>query len=286
MWRFVLIAFIAMGWSFYELSGGSDYEPSANSLQAHLATQTEAATEDAVATLPQAAFGESSTETYAAGTTEEERARSMAAVEQMMERLGSDDAEEEDATDDLTVTLAAARSDAASIIRAEAERPKAELLQMQLAARDSDAANQSIDDAIAAAMGQVVVAPDQVRWVNENVVELRTGPGLTFDSVARITRGTEVGIIEDPGHGWIKVQVVGGYQAGWLAEWLVKEPELPGTTDGPQVTAASGSATGSVLNGAMLNGGTLNTGSLNAGTLENGTLGGATLTEAAVTGAD
>ena len=34
MWRLILVSFAFLGWSFYELSGGSDYRPSANSIQA------------------------------------------------------------------------------------------------------------------------------------------------------------------------------------------------------------------------------------------------------------
>ena len=33
MWRFIIVSFAFLGWSFYELSGGSDYRPSANSIQ-------------------------------------------------------------------------------------------------------------------------------------------------------------------------------------------------------------------------------------------------------------
>ena len=34
MWRFILVSFAFLGWSFYELSGGADYEPRINSIQA------------------------------------------------------------------------------------------------------------------------------------------------------------------------------------------------------------------------------------------------------------
>lgn len=34
MWRLIVVSFAFLGWSFYVLSGGSDYRPSANSIQA------------------------------------------------------------------------------------------------------------------------------------------------------------------------------------------------------------------------------------------------------------
>ena len=37
MWRFILVSFAFLGWAFYELSGGADYAPIANSIQARAA---------------------------------------------------------------------------------------------------------------------------------------------------------------------------------------------------------------------------------------------------------
>lgn len=34
MWRFMLLSFAFLGWAFFEMSGGADYRPSANSIQA------------------------------------------------------------------------------------------------------------------------------------------------------------------------------------------------------------------------------------------------------------
>lgn len=202
MWRLVLVSFIFLGWSFYELSGGADYRPAPNSIQAQARLKQQAPAP--ARTTPRA----------------DSAARTLAQVEAMMQGLGRTQAE----TEKLSVTLAAARADAASIIEAEASRPKAELLQLELPAREAEN-EASVDAAIAAAMGEVIAAPDQIRWVKESVVDLRKGPGLTFDRVTQITKGTEVAILKDPGNGWLNVQVTGTYETGWLAEWLVTKPE-------------------------------------------------------------
>jgi len=34
MWRFMLVTFVFLGWGFYEMSGGADYRPAPNSIQA------------------------------------------------------------------------------------------------------------------------------------------------------------------------------------------------------------------------------------------------------------
>ena len=198
MWRFLVVAFAVLGWSFYELSGGSDYAPVENSIQvqglADRAKPTPKPTEPA------------------------DRPRTLAQVEAMMAELEQTETE----TQELALTLVA--TDGPGIIAAEANRPKADLLQMELRDREpeSDAA---IDAAIAAAMGETIFDPSQIRWVKENVVDLRAGPGLTFDRVLQITKGTEVAVLENPGHGWLNVQVLDTYKTGWLAEWLVTLPQ-------------------------------------------------------------
>lgn len=213
MWRFLVVSFVVLGWSFYELSGGSDYAPAEHSLQ--------------VQGLPSRATPEP------ARVAAPEQQRTIADVEATMQRLG----ETEEKTDAVTLTLAQVNRDAFSIIEAEAERPKAELLALELPEQmvalpepefelgSGPVSDPGIDAAIAAALGEVIAAPEDLRWVKENVVDLRSGPGLTFDTVVQLTRGAEVAILEDPGNGWLNVQVVDGYTSGWVAEWLLMMPE-------------------------------------------------------------
>lgn len=212
MWRFVLISFAALALTFYQLSGGADYRPAPNSIQARAGLVRPRARPT-----PQA---------------DDRRARAMAEVTASMEALGQTAARRGKRTAAVSVRRAAPRRDAISILRAEASRPKAELLDLPAAARSApaapqggDAADPAIEAAIAAAMGEVVVDPSRIRRVKENLVDLRTGPGLSFERVATLAKGTELGILEDPGNGWLKVRVLNGYQSGWLAEWLLTEPQ-------------------------------------------------------------
>lgn len=200
MWRFLLVSFAVLGWSFYELSGGSDYEPSENSIQAR-----------AKLIRPQA-------RPRPEETPREER--TLAEVEALMDRLDQTEAE----TEEQSAALAAARSDGLSIIEAEASRPKAELLNLSVSGM-SEEDDTAIEAAITAAMDGAAPSPDRIRWVKENVVDLRSGPGLDFDRITQITKGTEVAVLENPGHGWLNVRVIESYQTGWLAEWLVTAAE-------------------------------------------------------------
>ena len=212
MWRFVVICFAFLGAAFYVLSDGASYEPAPNSLQAQ-------------AKLPP----EERINYRAPAEPEPERvtSRTVQQVESSLEDLNT--AAEE--ADELSLTLASVREDAAGILQAEASRPKAELLDMALPETtfqirsniDEDEA--AIDAAVAAALGEVTFDPSQIRWVKENIIDLRAGPGLSFDRVTQVSKGAEVAVLEDPGHGWLNVQVLDGYDTGWVPEWLLTEPE-------------------------------------------------------------
>lgn len=213
MWRFIVTSFALLGLAFYVLSGGADYEPAPGSLQAMA---------DRVQPQPRTA-----PERPAPPSS------SMAEVEATMDSLRRAEVETETKTEDLSVTLAATRLDGAGIIAAEASRPKGELLDLDLpdspmtvdVTGDTPAQDDALTSALAAALGQPVYRSSDLRWVKENMVDLHAGPGLSYDTVARITKGTEVAVIEDPGHGWLKVQATDNYQTGWVAEWLLVNPD-------------------------------------------------------------
>jgi hypothetical protein len=211
MWRFVLISFAFLGAAFYTLSGGADYEPAPNSLQAQARLPIDQRIGYVKPPEPEP----------------DQNSRALAEVETVLEQL---DAAEDDA-EELSLTLASVRTDAAGILEAEASRPKAELLGMELPdttfeiRTEPEETDAAINAAIAAALGEVTFDDSQIRWVKEPIIDLRTGPGLTFDRVMQVSKGAEVAILEDPGHGWVNVQVVEGFQTGWVAEWLLMKPE-------------------------------------------------------------
>lgn len=199
MWRFILISFVVLGWGFYELSGGADYEPAPNSLQARGAPARPAPE-------PKPRVSDRPSPT-------------LAEVAATMDGLRHAETEARE----LSVTLAATRLDGAGIIAAEASRPKAELLTLALPepARPGDAA---IATALAAALGRPATDPAQLRWVRDGLADLRDGPGPRFDTIAQIAKGTEVAVLEAAGNGWVKVRVSDDNQTGWVAEWLLVKP--------------------------------------------------------------
>ncbi|MEO0370702.1 MAG: SH3 domain-containing protein [Pseudomonadota bacterium] len=215
MWRFVVISFAFLGMAFYVMSGGASYEPAPNSVQAQAKLPPEERINyRAPASEPEPGSGPEVT-------------RTVAQVEATFEGLSV--AEEE--ADELSVTLTTIRTDAAGLFEAEANRPKAELLNMALPeetfeiASAPDREDGAINAAVAAALGEISFDQSQIRWVKENIIDLRAGPGLSFDRVRQVSKGAEVAVLEDPGHGWLNVQVVDGYETGWVPEWLLTDPE-------------------------------------------------------------
>ncbi|WP_283643996.1 SH3 domain-containing protein, partial [Marinovum algicola] len=83
-------------------------------------------------------------------------------------------------------------------------------------------------DAVALAVAEAVTglpgqdaAPRDLRSVNGSRVNLRDGPGTGFGVLGTLARGTEVEVLEDPGAGWVRLQVVPEGQIGWIADFLL-----------------------------------------------------------------
>ena len=75
------------------------------------------------------------------------------------------------------------------------------------------------------ARGLLPTDPNQrdQREVTGNVVNMRAGPGTEFEKTGSAVRGTQVTVLEDPGNGWLMLEVVDTGETGWMADWLVTE---------------------------------------------------------------
>lgn len=60
----------------------------------------------------------------------------------------------------------------------------------------------------------------EVKYVNGDDVQLRSGPGTRFPRVGLLDRGVRVDIIAYDGQ-WRKVRVPGSGEVGWIADWLL-----------------------------------------------------------------
>ncbi|CUH64405.1 SH3 domain protein [Thalassovita gelatinovora] len=67
---------------------------------------------------------------------------------------------------------------------------------------------------------QAEPVPD-FRAVRPARVNLRMGPGKQYNVLLKLTRGTEVRVLQDPGEGWVKLRVTDTGRIGWMAGSLL-----------------------------------------------------------------
>jgi hypothetical protein len=64
-------------------------------------------------------------------------------------------------------------------------------------------------------------APQQIRRVNGDLVNLRAGPGTSNAVVGRLPRGAAVEVLGDNGAGWVRLRPLDGGPEGWIADFLL-----------------------------------------------------------------
>ena len=222
MWRFMLITFGFLGFAFYELSGGSDYEPHENSLQA-------AANRNAPVSVAELA--------PVAAPSIEELAKSIvetAPQPQLGITLASITVDDTDqikhktarVTPDQVTQPELTYENAASSDQNEGRKvwPGAiELFTVQQYKRDAQLqANADIREATEAQTAQSTLTyTSDIRYVIGNVVNMRGGPGTQYGTIGQLKEGMQVAVLENADNGWLMLRVSETGQEGWTADWLV-----------------------------------------------------------------
>lgn len=205
MWRLIIMTFAFLGCSFYTLSGGADYQPregsrQAEALKARTAAQTRVAQTPAPAANPALA--------------------SLAGQDSLTRNpIDLIDAPAVAATLNTPAAPSSRDTDAAQILQAGYD--------------DKRIANISLAEpaafAQAAQMIPASIEPEQtlqqdlrdLRRITGNSVNMRTGPGTNFGILTRVTRDTEVEVLEVFENGWLRLRVVDSSRVGWVSSRLV-----------------------------------------------------------------
>lgn len=220
MKRFILLNFAFLGWIFYALSGGADYEPregsrQAEALKARAADQTRLASvktetpPEQVATANDPALLDDT-----AVTTR--NAVDIAGI--VPEFLVLDKAPDMQA-DTIAPQTAAADADDLSTDSANARLASLTLAEPAVFAQAAGYAPGSEETAREEAE-QTAPARD-LRRITGTSVNMRAGPGTSYGVMGRVTRGTEVEVLESYNAGWLRLRVVEGSSIGWVAASLV-----------------------------------------------------------------
>lgn len=185
MWRFILTTFAFLGWAFFELSGGSDYEPRSRAPMPDQRAEAARSDDNSAITRGQSDLGTlpDAKVTLAAATAKAVRAADQVGVA----ALG------------------------VPTVKAAPQTAKTQTVQIQTTKATPVSFN---------APSAAEPALD-LRQISGNRVNLRLGPGTEFNKIGQLLRGTDVEILQDPGNGWVKLRVLETKRIGWMADYLV-----------------------------------------------------------------
>ena len=218
--RLIIVSFLFMGWAFYELSGGADFQPRVAAL-----TPPEAASEPAqppqniavpaaparrqieitglVAT-PAIAPAEPGPEPNAEPETPTDTALAQTpppGLDRLGTGLGQGLSLFPDAGPEQSLTLASIEAGAAGLATA----PPA-------------------PDAAREPLAEPAEPPADIREVTGTRVNMRDGPGTIYPVIARLTIGREVEVLGTSGTGWLRLRTLTDRQIGWIAASLISKP--------------------------------------------------------------
>ena len=216
MKRFILLTFGFLGWAFYEMSGGADFEPASVRMAATTPIEENVVSKDIVPdviTPKPKAVEERVAKIVPADTTQP----------------GFDDAVKEDTAKAVNVIRASlSLSSVEQAVRA-AEAPLANEVMLVPVNAGSLTSSQDTPAIIPSLItpndtGTVNVnssSSGDIRSVAGNRVNVRGGPGTDFGIVSRLGRGDAVEIITDNGNGWVQMRPIDGGPVGWMADFLL-----------------------------------------------------------------
>lgn len=202
MWRFILLSFVFLGWSFYEMSGGADYHPSANSIQARVLLDNQR---------PQA---------------RPMRVNVIEVAQADLGRAGVGAVPSITSLQDLALRMDAPESlVTAAIEETSAPLPAAVKVSVPSVGGDFAALAQTARLWDQTGFSEVLITPSaevpDLRQVAGTSVNLRSGPGTQFGRLTSLARGTEVIVLPDRVGGWVKVRLADSGDVGWMTDRLL-----------------------------------------------------------------
>ncbi|MEP1354729.1 MAG: SH3 domain-containing protein [Tateyamaria sp.] len=218
MWRFSLISFAFLGFVFYEMSGGGEFDSEELRLSRVetppvVETSNPETTQTAQAPLQDP---EDVTRVSLSLTSVNDVLRPTNLRTQRAKVIADDNEVEQT---DQVLSEAAPAVILPSLIMDQSA--------VTTVTFGQDANDQQIVAVSAPAASAAPAVPEasafDVRSVTGDSVNVRGGPGTDFSVVTRMVRGDKVEILQDPGQGWVQLRLVGGGPVGWMADFLLSD---------------------------------------------------------------
>ncbi|MFA3919089.1 SH3 domain-containing protein [Ruegeria hyattellae] len=205
--RLVIVSFAFMGFAFYELSGGADFEP-----RGERGSKLEIVAQVPKDETPPVKIASSSpelvpepviepqptTQPVQTATPEPEAQDALARLAQV-NVIGTTDSLFQTPTED-TITLAS--------------------LQEGLLSAETVTDAQEPEQPLATTLAE----PDRdIREITGTRVNMRDGPGTIYPVITRLNIGHQVEVLDSSGTGWLRLRVLPEQQIGWIAASLVSK---------------------------------------------------------------
>jgi uncharacterized protein YgiM (DUF1202 family) len=208
--KYVFLSFIFMGWAFFELSGGTDFvtpvDPGLTVASTPLPAPepgepVEIATTALISPTPSTVTAAATSEPDIAASTIPNTPEPASKPPQLV-----------DLTETPPITL----------VSLEQSR---EEFGGRLDGFDPNAIRLSTTETTEPELNvELELPPVDLRTVSGIRVNMRNGPGTTYDVLARLTLGDEVEVLEDSGSGWLRLRLVSNRTVGWISASLISKP--------------------------------------------------------------
>ncbi len=204
MGKFILMTFGFLGWAFYEMSDGPDFQPASVRMAAATPAVEAVAPVKAKPTAPVS----KTAKIVPVDTTPPGFENT--AQDQQVSRVSLN----------LTTVRNAAKITNASLVNAVSYVP------VNAGSTSSTAGTPAIIPSLIVPGDSGAAAVDSssfgdVRSVSGNRVNVRGGPGTDYGVVTKLERGDSVEILADNGDGWVKMRPLDGGPEGWMADFLL-----------------------------------------------------------------
>ena len=223
MKRFIVLTFLLLGWVFWEMSGGADFEPRrmAEAPQTSPSETAEptpifvAAAPDTLVTRTRATPG---------GKPQVRRGTTLSGSE---DGLVSNDpakaglfapADEEEDLAEPEIALASLSEDDSAFSGTLTTGG------LNTGGLTLSANSAAVDAAVEQVLATPQAAPEPalpIAVVSGSTVNMRGGPGTEYEVLTQLRRGDTVEIVADPGTGWLKLRALRGGPTGWMSASLV-----------------------------------------------------------------
>lgn len=204
MGKFILLTFGFLGWAFYEMSDGPDFQPASVRMAAATPAVEEVAPQKAKAEVPAPKVAkivpvDTTPPGYGKNTQDQQVSR-------------------------VALNLTTVRN--AAVITNASLVTNASYVPINAGSMSSTENTPAIIPSLIVPGDSGAVSSDtasygEIRSVSGNRVNVRGGPGTDYGVVTKLERGASVEILADNGDGWVKMRPLNGGPEGWMADFLL-----------------------------------------------------------------